>query len=176
MAYQIPASDPHAIFVAAEDFRLAYEALTLLPDSGADTLRTLVPQSVCAAFAIELYLKCILVDAGAKTVPPSHNLLLLYQQIPKTAKAAITRQWRSVLKAWKAHDATVNLESDLASILGEIAEAFEQCRYRFESPQTMLPDGRFTLVHASLHGYILEKHPDWRDEGHSYFPPTFRAL
>lgn len=173
MAHQIPASNARDIFVSAEDFRLTYERLTLLPASEPDTIRTLGPQVVCAAFAVELYLKCILVDAGLKTLPNKHNLAFLYQQIPKTTRCLVVRKWRTLLKQWKSVDASVDTASKLESVLANIGYAFENWRYRYEPTTTDLASDRFTLVHASLHGYITGKHPDWLDEGHSYFLSTF---
>jgi hypothetical protein len=103
---------------------------------------------VCATFAIELYLKCILVDAGAKTIPKKHNLLFLFQQIPKATRGGIIRQWRAVLKKWKSLDASVDLKSDLESTLTHIADAFDKWCYRFEFVASELNDAKFTRIHA----------------------------
>jgi hypothetical protein len=173
MAHQIPTSDARAIFVNAEDFRLTYELLTLLPESDPETLRTYGPAVVVASFALELYLKSILVDAGSNSVPGSHDLGLLYGQIPKTIRARIVRQWRDILKQWQHTSQPVNLASDLESILKEIGPAFEKWRYRHACPKEELKDARFTLLIATLQCYLLGKHPDWRDLDHSYFRSTF---
>ena len=163
------------LFVSAEDFRLAYEALTLLPDSDQQTVRTLAPQVVCATFAIELYMKCILVDAGSSAVPRKHELLFLYQQIPKAARAKVVRRWRTELKNWKEFDACIDLKLSLESILGDINDAFDKWRYRFEYSKKELRDARFTLIHATLHLFLTERHPEWVDPDHTYFQATFPA-
>lgn len=161
--HNLPARDARAIFTSAEDFWHASRKLFT-----AENWRVTGPQIVCGAFAIELFLKCILVDCGATTIPAKHDLLLIYNNIPKQTRAEILKVWAEFTRP--------TFPDGLEEVLSRGANLFDRWRYRFELPQNVPGlEITFPKVQRLLHYFILTKHPDWQDEDR-YFWSTFPAL
>jgi hypothetical protein len=72
---EITGSDPADIFVVAEQFWRATQILR------GEQPQPSSPPVVCAAFALELYLKCLIAMRPGATVPNDHNLKRLFDPI-----------------------------------------------------------------------------------------------
>jgi hypothetical protein len=76
--FSIVRNDPREIFVQAEEF---HNACRLLGRFAVFHGRNVgMPSSLCSAFPLELYLKCLLAIEG-KTIPTIHNLEKLFNRI-----------------------------------------------------------------------------------------------
>jgi hypothetical protein len=141
----MPVQDPTA---TARDFYIAYRVLS---ESNDRVLATIVSdnpfsvsprmmerlksgelkqvynaQIVCLAFALELYLKAVLVHSVGN-VPRTHNLSCLFQKVPTDIRAKIIEELQTRMPeiSEKVFDSNVQA----------IAEAFDEWRYVFENGQ-----------------------------------------
>ena len=144
-------------------------------ETGRPEVRAIAPLLTLAAFACELYLKSIHAECGTRTVPGSHDLLVLFQNLPKVTKSAVLRSWKEVTSRNPSFTALTSL--NFVSVLTGVAGFFEQWRYRFESNGTALDDRSLDLVLLPIffRTFMLTKHPEWRDEDESYFQSTLPA-
>jgi hypothetical protein len=157
-----PAIDPRAVFTNAERFMAG---AMILSDSqkrpGGEELW--IPTQVLLAFALELYLKCLLNINGC-LIPGSHNVALLFANLPETTKAKITKRFKSETKNNQEFLQFVakhpQFKNDLPSVLNDAATAFEDLRYIFEGkPKDMC--GRLWWPTVAVRAAILEIHPAW---------------
>lgn len=172
----LPSSDPRDIFTTADDFRMAYCVLVKADAALAPKHRLLAPQNTVGAFAVELYLKCLLVDGGAKTVPGTHDLHLLFGNLPKTVRVTINRHWKKVVDETPHFKmARVPTDSDFGTMLSHIADSFDEWRYRFEEASASIRWGGVELpfIHTLLRWMITERHPDWDVLTNTYWIATF---
>jgi hypothetical protein len=171
------------IFTAAEDFRLSFLDLGGELKDGSQALfeRTIGPGIVLAAFASELYFKCMLVDAGAPSFPKRHNLTQLFLNLSPKSRSDLKRLWEEIVQPnpQTAKAVATNLGASILKLedfLSEHADSFENWRYRFENPGTLKQDkGAFVILHEVQIRFILSSHPDWGDDT-SHFLSTFPAL
>lgn len=180
------AVDARMIFACAGDYDDACELLTHgaldgFPNEGIPSHKPLLsPLCAIAAFSVELYLKCILYDLGCTSIPQSHNLKELFDNLPKQ-----TRQ--QLHKAFRNHPQQIKLLGFLASKqinpapygleeqLDGLGDAFESWRYRFELKKDDLCIDNFAIVRSILRAFIVKRHPDWDQDEDKYFQSTFPA-
>jgi hypothetical protein len=119
---------------------------------------------VNAAFASELYLKCIIGLEG-KRVPTSHDLGALYAMISGPAQRKMELLWdelyaRAPPGNLDAADRMIGrkLPRDLPTVLAEGSRAFEQFRYLYEGGGESSVTFLFPDVAKR---YIVELNPDW---------------
>jgi hypothetical protein len=153
-------TDPQRIFKAAEVF---LEASILLHDNVVLTqLRMAVPWGVTGAFALELYLKCLLtIECGM--YPEDHDLKELFRNLPRQTRDAL-RKKHDDLAEKDTHFAVarekIGIQTNLDSLLETGKDAFTQLRYAFkEDPIGTWGLNIFTWC---VRERILSLRPDWR--------------
>jgi len=88
---------------------------------------------VNGAFAVELYLKCLLTVEGGQ-IPSTHNLKALFQQLSRQSRAKL----KKLHKERASNDAVFaalrqrGIKTDLDSLLEQGQDVFEQFRYIYE--------------------------------------------
>ncbi|WP_291272923.1 hypothetical protein [Geothrix sp.] len=142
------------IYHSAKQFSVgagAIEKFTRIPDS---TMFAVQPFIVCAAFSVELYLKCLLEISGKSNVK-GHDLLKLFSQLPTKDKEGILFFIRG---------AYVNLSLPLTFLeerLAELGEAFVEWRYVHED-KILSIDVHFLRQFAwGCREHIHNLRPDW---------------
>ena len=119
---------------------------------------------VNGAFAVELYLKCLLTVEGSH-VPSTHNLKNLFQQLSRESRARITRRHNDLAKenAGLAAFRRKGINTELNSLLDDGQDVFKNFRYLFESiPNRMKPIGfALELFGEIVRNRILDLRPDW---------------
>lgn len=121
------------------------------------------PSMVLSAFAIELFLKCLLhMERGC--APNTHRLNVLYRQISNKRKRRIEELWAAhVNENSRDYDLApyrkTPMPKDLIGCLRECRDAFQLLRYAYEDPDKQL----FYLgeLPEILRRAILEFNPDW---------------
>jgi len=172
MAHKIPASEARRIFVAAENFAIAHRVLV---ESVRESQRTIPPQVMVAAFTVELFLKCLLVDSGAPTIPAKHDLAMLFNNLPPATRAAIEKVWKEYRQFLKEKgDAPSDVPAKIADIFAKCANYFDDWRFYFEhAKSTLTLDSTPVAALGVLHVFILRLHPDWKQDSDQYFLSTF---
>ena len=178
------AENARVIFTAAEDFRIACVVLNNTKRKRKDqpAYRTAGPRIVLAAFTAELYLKCILLDAGA-TVPNKHNLSELFQNIPARMRRLVSINWKLGMETNSVtKDACGRKHHNLDSALTTYGNSFKKWRYRYQQPKNNekvshdnLGFYELVIFLSVLRNLIITKHPEWEDDG-AHFLSTFRVL
>jgi HEPN domain-containing protein len=125
----------------------------------------IAPAAVNAAFALELYLKCMQCIENGSFIK-GHDLAKLY--------SAISRANRTRIEEYsKAHDANSPSHQrvkkkfshltrfDIQSVLTFSAKAFEIFRYEFEGPQRTAHGFVAHHVTKAVRQLILEIKPEW---------------
>jgi hypothetical protein len=162
----MPKYDPIHVFVHAEQFRAAGRWLTEAPKQGFP-LPVDLAIPVCAAFALELYFKCLLAIDGIP-IPPEHDLKKLFNKLSPEHKERIkhlSEPYMDDVRVWLKEEhqklgkpvPTV----DFNFVLRASKNAFEVARYLYE---TGLPGGKGWIADSIIEGArgrILELHPDW---------------
>ena len=136
--------DPSNIFVVADQFRNASKVLNLAL-AGVVTMAAekvpfdvQMPMATCSAFALELYLKCLIAMETGKKPPGIHELDKLFRKLHLDTQAKIRRHF----------DTTG--DSTIAFIKG----AFEQAGMVAPTIDFLLPD-TFTRVCPENRGGLL---------------------
>ena len=168
-------TNPFRVFRQAEIFLAASDLLSnfILPPGivpGASDARMVIPRMMNRAFALELYLKClILLDGG--TIPMSHEYDVLFNRLSDLTKADLERRYEesiqsnSVALAIKSHFASA--EFGLPQVLAAEARAFVRWRYVFEGvPPSFLSEW---LLQAARER-ALDCNPDWQARMDSLAP------
>ena len=167
---KFPVKDPRAIFICAEDFKKAVQAIGWTTTLG----RTVGPKTVCTVLATELYLKCLLADCFGE-FPGVHDLRFLFEALPKKERNAILMAWREERKEWLKYPPHKPI-SGLRRALTTHSKSFENWRYRFQSTRKQLPERKVLhSVNRVLYEFLLSRHPDWRSNVEEYFWATFPA-
>jgi len=118
---------------------------------------------VNAAFAGELYLKCLIRDEG-HTPHGKHKLKSLFLELNGKTQTEIRRRYAEIVgKASPAVIASGTTETNLDKALDESNRSFDQFRYLYEvKPRTTTSStfsaGLFVYVLRTL---ILARHPAW---------------
>ena len=174
------ALDPKAIFVQAVQFANADKVLRQQKlNAGMNAFN--VPITVISIFAIELYMKCIIVMENPSFTSDdirTHELSDLFSMFSDNARLSIIDRWNSspfikpaIRNLNKQIEKDIKegrmkqepgfkytLQTDLVGALAESRGSFERLRYIYE--------GRSTKFHIwglpdILFGYIAERRPDW---------------
>ena len=162
--------DPADIFVIAEQFRDASKFLILAREHGWQT-DVAMPAVTCAAFAMELFLKCLLAMETGK-VPEIHDLRHLFNRLGKLSQDKIRAYFAPYLPDVKEHVERQYLLGgqppppplvDFDFVLNASRRAFPLARYIYESGlpggQGWIADGIMEAVRKT----ILDAHTDWKD-------------
>jgi HEPN domain-containing protein len=153
--------DPHQLFINADNFRHTAETLVQLPGD----VRFAQSLLVLAAFASELFLKCILVIEQAQC-PRGHDLGNLYSKVSGAVKAKLEQRWNTDFVAKRKEQLAVvekeygvSIPRDLKNLLSLGARSFEHIRYAHEKQ----PVGNFYLMDfpALLRTIVVEIKPAW---------------
>jgi|ERR1051325_150843 hypothetical protein len=194
-----PEPKPLGIFVIAEQFHWASVLAFRVPNDAAKGDEYLkryaggVPNmdsavNACAAFALELYLKC-LIRIGKKGIPSGrngHNLVVLFNTIAKRHQLGIRRYFdnnsdrvRTYLKeAFAPHNRAIP-EPLFDYVLANSKDAFVKMRYAYEGH----PPDTGWLAHDIERGareQILHMYPHWKNARQASFlnvivPPTYQV-
>lgn len=156
-------SAPLRKFTTAERFRMAYSILDSMrsDEQYGSTVELYIPRTVCGAFAVEVYLKCLLCDFGTPFIPQKHQLRLLFDNLPREQKQRIGKLWRA-----QGNDGTIEAVLDFVSL------SYDHWRYVFEREFADLEPCDFEPLHQVLRGFILWMHPDWEKDDPRFFLPT----
>ena len=175
-------ADPHALFRHAEAFEHASVRLSPSRDESPEALAPYVVNSV---FALELYLKCLLVVVKGK-YPQVHSVQALFFDLPEDeirrvrklhqrifrahavgARAGLGRGEKHRRSGRRGHhepaDLDVQADERFDAILAGAKDAFTVARYRYEDAPGAaegIPD--VGVVIASVRGRLLALHPEWR--------------
>lgn len=172
-------ADPHALFRHAEGFRAASQRL--LPERGAPR-EHLAPYIATSVFALELYLKCLLMVVKGK-YPQVHSVLALFYDLPEDEISRIRKLHRQIHRAHfpaetaeparasrsdsgtSERDATDPADARLDAILHGAKGAFTVVRYGYErtgADERGIPD--VSVVTEAVRGHLLALRPEWRDD------------
>jgi hypothetical protein len=128
--------DPAAIFLFAEQYKHASNWLALSRRNGFEH-EVRIPAVVCSAFALELFLKCLLVIEGRKST--GHDLRELFDSLSDDAKTRIRDRFAPRLpeaqQMIRESAAAAGVDAphvDFDSILDLSKAAFVQTRYIYE--------------------------------------------
>ncbi len=164
--------DPALIFLQADGFSRAYNMLAdqrHLSPSEAATIG--YPQIVISAFAIELYLKCLICIETGKA-PRGHHLKQLFDRLSPETRRRICAIWDGEVKTrraslWDAMEAssptaTGPVPRALPEALACGNKAFEKVRYIYEGNNA---DVIFILTDLPtvLRRVIVDKRPELRN-------------
>ena len=173
-------ADPHALFRHAEAFEQASVRLAPAPDEPAEALAPYVVNSV---FALELYLKCLLVVVKG-TYPQVHSVQALFFDLPDDEIRRVRKLHRQIFRAHAAgageraprevgagragarvdvDDLDERADRRFDDILAGAKDAFTVARYRYEDAAGSaegIPD--VGVIIASVRGRLLVLRPAWR--------------
>src|SRR5207302_6440823 len=125
-------ADPSDIFIVAEQFWRATRTLRREEDK--------VPPVVCAALALELYLKSLLAMQPGAKVPIDHNLKRLFDRLDAPSQAQIRAYFRpyeaetegNVDQAYRTRGKTPPAGDLFDFVLRASKDAFATYRYIYE--------------------------------------------
>lgn len=130
-------------------------------ERGSDLLAALVVNS---AFAVEVYLKCVLLVEG-KAAPREHSLKKLFADLDRTHQSRIKKLFDESVgrnryaKRIQAADPAFTYR--LGAVLNATSDAFEEWRYLYEvRPKTRIFYGLAELKEA-IERLIIELKPEW---------------
>jgi HEPN domain-containing protein len=118
------------------------------------------PSMVLSAFAIELFLKCLLLLEG-KEIDRIHTLNVLYRRLSHNRKRRIEEVWEKEARPkvdMLNQQFGLGWPSDLPNALVTCARAFERMRYGYEYPDQPFYLGELPPI---LWRTILELRPEW---------------
>jgi hypothetical protein len=161
-------------FVNALSFHSATNALSQCPGNPVDKLLLYWPTVVCEAFALELFIKCLLMLRGRKP-KKNHDVEGLFkllsnadqQKIAKYLHEGVTRDDRYDLAA--AH----GIRLDIDSVLQRTKDSFLRIRYWHEHVPPS-PDAHGTRSNAGVGALVVaiyrllnELRPEWQNMSYS---------
>jgi len=161
------------IYMNAERYRIAYIILRTAANNDSYTTSIIAPPSmVLAAFANELYFKCLLHLQNGST-PQTHNLKALFRDLATQTRQRIEQLWNAYAPSqeemWRhiEQETGKTIPRDLAGLLDISAKGFTELRYLHEDDS-----GAFFVgdLPPMLRQVILEKMPMWATFYHT--PPT----
>jgi hypothetical protein len=120
--------------------------------------RLIFPLSVCSAFALELYLKCLIVIEG-QAAPRTHDLAALFAQLSADAQADIKRRYNEY-RAGLPDGFPIN--HDIEDALKKSARAFEKLRYVYEGRLNEGDGWACHQVMVAVRDRIDSLHPGWK--------------
>ena len=159
-------ADPYALFRHAEAFERASVRLAPAPGEPAEALAPYVVNSV---FALELYLKCLLVVVKGK-YPQVHSVQALFFDLPDDEVRRVRKLHRQIFRAHAVgagsggNDLDRRADHRFDDILAGAKDAFTVARYRYEDARGApegIPD--VGVIIASVRGRLLSLRPAWSD-------------
>jgi hypothetical protein len=134
-------------------------------ESGGEQFHLGLVYGVNGAFAVELYLKCLLA-VECDQIPATHNLKELFHQLSRESQAKLKRdhdkriQDNSMLAGFRQR---LGIKTDLDSLLEDGQDVFRQFRYMFEGvPDRTRPLGFALEPFGELvRNRILDLRPEW---------------
>ena len=160
-------ADPLQLFRHAEAFHDASRAIA--PEPGADPER-LAPYIANSVFALELYLKCLLMHVKGK-YPQIHSVQALFHDLPSDEIHRVRKLHREIYRAHfpqprqaDRKDGDDAADARLEAILAGAKDAFTAARYGYESGPDAggrlgVPDVGVAI--AAVRGRILALEPAW---------------
>jgi hypothetical protein len=144
-------TDPKHIFHAASDFRTGSDILGQRFGQRIWPIRATV---VTAAFAAELYLKCLLL-LTTRAIPKVHKLVDLYDNLPSETRKAVEASYQSIRPG-----------AAIREVLIAHNATFVDWRYIFEKQDKpfSLDFGSLRDACAALHETTIGLRPDWKAE------------
>jgi hypothetical protein len=164
---------PEEMFRAAKSFEYSAEQLErMIPESANGkplfpiSSPTSLPSIVCAAFATELYLKCLLrIEKNKGELKRGHEYKDLFDELSPASQAKIRQEYDELVAS--SSDRSPVLEDvqnqnlfDFEEMLAQSGEAFEAYRYYYE-PSKNHPDFVGILLLKAVRKVILELRPDF---------------
>lgn len=161
---------PQLIFLQADGFSQAYNILDSHPCSPHQAAMIGYPQVVISAFAIELYLKCLIcIETGSAR--RGHSLKKLFEMLSQETQRRICEIWDSEVRPMRddwwdqleAHSSpgAAPVPRDLRDALASAEHTFEKVRYIYEKGASSIV---FVLsdLPTVLRRVIVEMQPSWR--------------
>jgi hypothetical protein len=154
--------DPKSVFQLACKFAATEQHVRSTNNPRAEFMAS--PSMVLSAFAIELFLKCLLLLEG-KEFDRIHSLNVLFRRLSHNQKRRIEEVWEKEARS-KVDELRRKFgfphPSDLPNALGTCARAFEHMRYGYEDPDRQI----FYLgdLPTILWRIILGIRPEWANE------------
>lgn len=178
--------DPASIFIVAEQFRSADKMMHMILNGDLQfqgqtvSFDVSVPMVTCAAFALELYLKCLISMETGQAPPNKHEFDYLFKRLHADTQKAIReyfdRNSVDVVAFVKSEFAKAGKPAptvDFDYVLGVSTRAFPIARYLYEG----LPAEQGWLAEAIMEGtraVILKRFPQWAS-GRQASPMIVRA-
>jgi hypothetical protein len=169
------AKQPRAIniFIVAEQFRFASKLATIIPltDLAFAGFLPVMPTAAmtCSAFALEVYLKC-LVRMERKPIKRGHGLIALFNQLGRRNQSSIKRYWRAnsepareAVEEIYGRDGTPAPKFDFNFVMTASDDAFVSLRYIYERGVDQAKGWLADAVVEGARQTILDKHPDWEN-------------
>jgi hypothetical protein len=160
--------DPKRVFMQGQQFHNFVNFANASTTANSIMVAMFAPVAVSAAFAAELYLKCISC-LEHQSIPHSHDLEVLYHRLSKAAKVRLDILWDIKLREGLPGHLDLadrlagrKLRRDLPGVLAESARAFEQFRYLYEGRDDVSAQVSFLFPDVARN-YILEIQPGWRE-------------
>jgi hypothetical protein len=166
--------NPANIFVVAEQFRFADKMLNLMLQGDLKLKGAAIPFDVstpmvtCAAFAFELYLKCLIAMETGSAPPNRHEFDLLFRLLNPTTQKEIQELFdkggRATIEFIEQQFRQVGKPSprvDFDYVLKASRRAFPIARYLYEG----LPGEQgwvAEVIMESARAVILRRFPHWR--------------
>src|SRR5262249_46370125 len=129
------------------------------------------PPIVCAAFALELYLKCLIaMEPGKKNrAPKCHNLHTLFHLLDAETQSQIRARFKPyeseqeelASRAYAAQGMARSLGTIFDFILNASQDAFEKYRYIHEKGLEANQGWGADRIMQAARRVILDRHPEW---------------
>lgn len=167
--------EPQAYFRQAEAFHLTTLAARAKRNEIGDTAAALVlPQMVCSAFAVEMYLKCWSVIEGRQPFR-THDLKCLYNDIQdaeakRLIKMLFEMQNGASFTNWKLSGPDPSLvPKDFEEALDFSSTAFVNIRYHMEYQSGV--GYWLSSLPSLLRAVLVEKRPEWNGDPEALYGP-----
>jgi hypothetical protein len=153
--------DPSNIFIVAEQFWRATRILRREEDR--------VPPVVCAALALELYLKSLIAMRPGAKVPSDHNLKRLFDCLDSSTQAQIRAYFQPyetetgllLDHAYRAAGKTRPAGDLFGFVLRASRGAFLTYRYIYEKGLEANQGWGADRIMQAARNVIIDRHPEW---------------
>jgi len=151
------AIDPKGVFQTAEVFRASS---IILGNQGPNYM---FPMVICAAFSLELYMKClILIEGGASK---GHDLKDLFSKTTSASQKKVRESYEPYkAKADAMYAAFKGVpvpKTDFDFVLGASAKAFEHFRYAYEGAVEDQEGWMASDISECVKERVVELKPEW---------------
>lgn len=165
----IKSHDPRRIFNVAESFRIA--TLDLAERFSKHDLKCIIPYSVNLAFALELFLKCLITIEKGET-PEGHKTEVLFSELSERSKKRTIDYFENPSdEARRIRDAMENFRNTKIRFEEALArgnDTFRNNRYLYEHP------GSFRIASGDIiegvRFAIMDHHPEWAEDFWNNYP------